>query len=134
MEPYVEVLHLREDPQVPGDACVDAAARPSPGGWGSRAPGRPVCMGSGRSKADPAWGQQGWRASKARPGLLRKNSESKEGGRRMEGWSESVWALVWDPECPVEGARGKDSVVGKLPHVRGNWPSLHNTQTLGTAV
>lgn len=47
----------------------------------------------------------------------------------MEGWSESVRELGWDPECPVECARGKDSVVGKLPHVRGNWPLLHNTDT-----
>lgn len=45
VEPYVEILHLREDPQVPGDVCLDAAV---PGhrlvGGEAWAPGRPVCI------------------------------------------------------------------------------------------
>lgn len=41
----MEILHLREDPQVPGDVCLDAAV---PGhrlvGGEAWAPGRPVCI------------------------------------------------------------------------------------------
>lgn len=44
----------------------------------------------------------------------------------MEGWAGNVQALGWDPECPLEDASGKYSVVGKLPSVHGNCHLLHN--------
>lgn len=44
----------------------------------------------------------------------------------MEGWAGNVQALGWDPECPLEDASGKCSVVGKLLSVHGNWHLLHN--------
>lgn len=83
-------------------------------------------MGSGRSGEVLVQGEQIWRARKAMSGPLQRNSVSSgEGGRRMEGWSGRLWALGWDPECPLEDFNGKYSV-------HGNWRLLHNKQTLST--
>lgn len=86
MEPYVEVLHLREDPQVPGGMCVDEAALPGHGlvGVGEWAPGWPVCIGSVRSRAAPGWGQQGCRAGRpARYSPDKLRVSCGEGGRQV---------------------------------------------------
>lgn len=74
------------------------------------------------------------RKGHARCPLEKLGVSNGEGGRQECGTVVgSMWVLGWDPTWPLEDARGRYGMAGRLPGKHGNRRLLHNAQALGTA-